>query len=304
MIAFSTCWNSSKNTDGETMIRQILDLGFDTIELSHGMNISLLPGVKKAFDDGLFKVCGLHNYCPSPVEVMVDSPDCYEFTAHRKNERERAVKLTLQTLDYAEKFGAKYVVLHMGSVAMPRISRELTKMVQEGGLNNREYVKLKLKLVKTREKLSSLYMKRAREALDQIIEHAESKKIALAIESRSSYEDVPTEREMVRLQEDYKDAACVGYWHDFGHVQLKANLDLLDHREWLHKMGPYLVGGHLHDVVWPASDHRVPFLGSINYDELLPVFTPEKPLVWELHPHRKEEDIRKALPLWKERYGS
>lgn len=303
MIAFSTCWNSSKHTDGEAMIRQILDLGFDTIELSHGMNISLLPGVQKAYAAGGFKVCGLHNYCPSPVEVMVDAPDCYEYTAHRKEERERAIKLTLKTLDFAEKFSAKYVVIHLGSVAMRRRSRELTKMVAEGQLNSREYVKLKHKLIQQREKLGPLYIKRAREALDQIAPYAEEKKIALGVESRSSYEDVPSEREMVALMKDYSASEYVGYWHDFGHVQLKANLDLLNHPEWLRKMEPYLIGGHLHDVVWPAGDHRVPFLGSIDYDKLIPCFTPEKPLVWELNPRRKEEDIRRSLPIWKERYG-
>ena len=40
--------DESIHTEGEAMIREILDLGFDTIELSHGMSISLLPGVKKA----------------------------------------------------------------------------------------------------------------------------------------------------------------------------------------------------------------------------------------------------------------
>ena len=110
-------------------------------------------------------------------------------------------------------------------------------------------------------------------------------------------------REMIALQKDYAASEYVGYWHDFGHVQLKANLDMLDHAEWLRCMEPHLIGGHLHDVIWPASDHRVPFHGSINYDALIPCFAPEKPLVWELNPRRKAEDIRQALPLWKERYG-
>ena len=42
MIAFSTCWNSQKHSDGYTMIKEIVDLGFDTIEISHGLKISLL----------------------------------------------------------------------------------------------------------------------------------------------------------------------------------------------------------------------------------------------------------------------
>ena len=51
MIAFSTCWNSSRHNDGEEMIDEILELGFDTIEISHGLSIALLPGIKKAYGD-------------------------------------------------------------------------------------------------------------------------------------------------------------------------------------------------------------------------------------------------------------
>ena len=76
MIAFSTCWNSSRHDDGEEMIDEILELGFDTIEISHGLSVSLLPGIKKAYQAGKFKVSGLHNFCPSPVEVLIDAPDC------------------------------------------------------------------------------------------------------------------------------------------------------------------------------------------------------------------------------------
>ncbi|MFV1995014.1 MAG: sugar phosphate isomerase/epimerase family protein [Verrucomicrobiales bacterium] len=302
MIAFSTCWNSSRHTDGEAMIREIVEMGFDNIELSHGMNISLFPGVKKAFEEKLFRVSGLHNFCPSPVEVMIDAPDCYEFTSHRPAERERALKLTFKTLDFAEKFGASYVVLHLGSVAMKRHSRALTKMVSDGEIHSREFVKLKLKLVAQREKASTLYVKRAREALERIAEHAEKCKVRVAVESRSSYEDIPSEREMVQIMADFH-SDYVGYWHDFGHVQLKHNLCLLDHREWLAKMEPYLIGCHLHDVEWTARDHRVPLSGTINYDELMPYVSPEKPLVWELSPRRKKADVVSALPLWKERYS-
>ena len=304
MIAFSTCWNSGRHTDGEAMIQEILDLGFDTIELSHGMNISLLAGALKAYEAGRFQVCGVHNYLPSPVEVMVDAPDCYEFTGKRKDERERAIKLTLTTLEFAEKFNAKYVVLHMGSIPMKRISRDLTKLVNCGALNSRKYVRLKHKLIGIREEKSPDLLPFAREALDQLAPRAREKNVVLAVESRSRYEDVPSEREMLALMREYAGSEFIGYWHDFGHVQLKDNLDLLDHREWLTSMRPYLVGGHLHDVIWPARDHRVPFAGSIDYRELMSNFTPEMPLVWELSPSQKSDDIRAALPRWIELYGN
>jgi sugar phosphate isomerase/epimerase len=303
MLSFSTCWNSSRHTNGEDLVREILEMGFDTIEISHGLSVSLLPGIKQAYERGGFKVSGLHNFCPSPVEVMIDAPDCYEFTSHRPYERERAISLTIKTLEYAKQFDASYVVLHMGSVPMKKMSKQLTTMVKEGKLNSREYVKLKLKTIETREKLAPLYVKRAKAALTLIAGKAEEVGIPVAVESRSKYEDVPSEREMVEVMEEFKDNPFVGYWHDFGHVQLKANLSMLSHYEWLKTMQPYLIGCHLHDVQWPARDHQVPLTGTVQYDKLIPLVDPAKPMVWELSPRRKKEQILECLPKWIERYG-
>ena len=159
-----------------------------------------------------------------------------------------------------------------------------------------------MKCVKKREKSGGLYFNRAIEALEEIAEKAAEFKVKLAVESRSKYEDVPTEREMIALQNHFADNEWVGYWHDFGHVQLKHNLRLLEHDFWLQHMEPFVIGAHVHDVVWPHRDHRVPFTGTLNYDRLLTHFKPEMPFVWELSPGRKEEQIRIALQCWKEKF--
>ena len=83
MLSFSTCWNNARHNCGEQVIDEIVDLGFSNIELSHGMMITKLPGIMEAFKKGKFNCCGVHNYFPSPVEVMIDAPDAYEYTSHR-----------------------------------------------------------------------------------------------------------------------------------------------------------------------------------------------------------------------------
>jgi len=302
MLSFSTCWNSSRHTDGEAMVDEILSLGFDTIEISHGLKVSLLPGIKRAFADGRVKVSGVHNFCPSPVEVMIDAPDAYEFTSHRPHERERALALTLKTVEFAAEFAAKYVVLHLGTVPMTKLSRELTQMVADGLEHTPEYVRRKLKMIRKRESLSGFYSRRSKTALGIIAQTAEKVKVPVAVESRSSYEQVPSEREMLPLLEEFP-GPWVGYWHDFGHVQLKANLGLLDHYEWLASVSPRLLGCHLHDVQWPQRDHRVPFQGSVDYDRLLPLVPHRAPLVWELSPSRRAEDIVMARLVWLAKYS-
>lgn len=300
MLAFSSCWNNSRHTDGEAMIEEIVDLGFRQIELSHGMSVAKLPGLRKAFQRGLFTCAGIHNFFPSPVEVMIDAPDAYEFTSHRPSERQRALALSLRTLELAAEFEARYLVLHMGSVPLdPRKwSQRLTTLVAAGRQNHPEYVKAKLAFVRKREKIAPLYYQRALEALTTLAERAASFGVKLAIESRSHFEDMPNEQEMENLQDHFADNPWVGYWHDFGHVQLKHNLGLLDHCEWLERIAPRLMGGHVHDVEWPARDHRVPFAGTLDYPAILGFFPQDCPLTWELSPSREAAEIRSALALW------
>ena len=205
MIAFSTCWNSHKHSDGLAMVEEIVELGFDTIEISHGLKVSLLPGIIRAYQEKIVKVSGVHNFCPSPVEVLIDAPDCYEFTSHRERERKRAVDLTLATIRTAERFNAKYIVMHLGSIPMKRISPKLEKLASNNELESKAYEKLKSKLIKKRQKIAPLYIERAMSALDQVISEASKNNINLGIESRSAYEDLPNEDELISLMEHYND---------------------------------------------------------------------------------------------------
>lgn len=283
------------------MVDEILGLGFSELELSHGMTVAKLPGLRKAFADGRFTCIGVHNYFPSPVEVMIDAPDAYEFTSHRAWDRKRAMDMSLKTLEVAAEFRARYVVLHMGSVPMKpkKWTRALTTMLSEGKQEKPAFARRRAAFIKKREKIAPLYYQRAIEALETLAERAAELDLVLAVESRSRFEDMPTESEMLRLQEHFKDDPHVRYWHDFGHVQLKHNLGLLDHTEWLESAAPYLYGGHVHDVQWPARDHRVPFTGELDFKDLIPRFPEDAPLTWELSPTRKADEIAEAYTVWR-----
>ena len=113
------------------MLREIkTELGFDLVELGHGIRLSLVPGIQQMFDAGEVRFSSLHNFCPLPVEVMVASPNCYEFSGASIDERERAVKQTSQTIDFAERLGAPFVVLHLGRVKMRPITDILIRMTK------------------------------------------------------------------------------------------------------------------------------------------------------------------------------
>ena len=181
------------------MLREIVDLGFDRVELGHGIRISLMPGIQKMYDAGKMKFSSLHNFCPLPVEVMGASPDCYQFSAWHPQERERAVKQTFQTIDFAERLGAPFVVMHLGEVAMQPITDILIKLAKKGSLFSREYVRKKIKAVEKREAAAPRYLERVKDCLRRIVEYATSKNIRLGIEGRRGYEEIPSERELPAL---------------------------------------------------------------------------------------------------------
>src|SRR5213076_1055483 len=221
MIAFSTCWNSGRHNAGDKMLREIKGkLGFELIELGHGIRISLMPGIQQMFDAGQVRFSSLHNFCPLPVEVMTASPDCYQFSAGSSEERERAMKQTLQTIDFAARLDAPFVVLHLGQVKMPPITEHLIKLATNGAYLSRKYVRLKVGAVQKREKIAPAYLQRVKDCLRRVIEHAASKNVRLALESRRGYEEIPTERELPALLDELT-SPHLGYWHDFGHSQIK-----------------------------------------------------------------------------------
>ena len=88
------------------MLQEILDLGFERVELGHGIRLSLMEGIQRYYEAGKVQFSTLHNFCPLPIEITGPAPDCYQFSSHRESERERAVKLTLQTIDFAKRLGA------------------------------------------------------------------------------------------------------------------------------------------------------------------------------------------------------
>lgn len=303
MFACSTCWNSGRHTDGEAMLQEIVDLGFDHVELGHGIRLSLMEGIQRFHAQGKVRFTSLHNFCPLPIEITRASPDCYQYSSHRPAERDRAMKFTLQTIDFAERLGASFVVLHLGRVPMQPITDQLINLALAGGHLSREYVRAKISAVQKREAKAPFYLQRVREILEKIVEYATSKNIHLGIESRQAYEEIPSEREIPEILE-HLNSPYAGYWHDFGHIQIKENLGFLNHVDWLTGIRNRLFGCHLHDTAWPGQDHRAPFTGGIDYDKLIPLLPKSCLFVWEMSPRRKKEEITLSLAQWRERFPS
>jgi len=303
MISFSTCWNSRRHNSGDAMLREIkTKLGFELIELDHGIRMPLMPGIQKMFDGGEIRFSSLDNFCLLPDEAAVASPACYKFSAASVEERERAVTQTFQAIDLAGQLNAPFVVLHLGEVTMPPITDRLIAMAKAGQYLSREYVRLKIKAVQERERHAPQYLQHVKDCLRRVIEYAGSKGVRLGIESRRAFEDIPTERELAELL-DEMNSPQLGYWHDFGHSQIKENLGFIDHAEWLRAVGPRTFGCHVQDCLWPAREDQLPFTGAVDFEKLVPLLPTNCLFVWKMNPNRTADAIRQSVQMWKERFG-
>jgi sugar phosphate isomerase/epimerase len=295
-IAFSTCWNSARHRHGEEMLQEILELGFRAVELSHGIRLPLVDGIRRFVADGTIEVSSLHNFCPLPIDIMQAAPDCFQCTSHRSDERARALRHTLETIDLAARVGAKRVVLHLGSVPIGKRSIRLIDYLHHGKTSDRRFILLKTEALKKRAKLD--YYPRVAEWLAKIADRAAQAGIQLGVENRIGIETFPSEQEFRRLFQDFS-PEVVGYWHDFGHAQIRHHLSLIDHRSWLIEMLPRLLGCHVHDVKFPDRDHQVPLSGEISFSELIPLVPRTVPLVWELSSGVTASEIKVVLQRWR-----
>ena len=303
MISFSTGWNSERHATGDAMLGEIKDkLGFDLIELDHSVRASLMPGIQKMFSTGQIRVSSLHNFCPSPAGAAASSIDCSKFSAASAGERERAVMQTFESIDLAEQLKAPYVVLHLGSVSMSPVTDQLIVLAKAGEYLSRQYVRLKISAVQEREKIAPECLERVKGCLGRIIEYAAAKNVKIGLEARRNYEQIPSERELLQLLEEMN-SPFLGYWHDFGHTQIKENLGFLDHAEWLCAVGSRAFGCHVHDCIWPARDHQPPFTGGIDFEKLVPLLPANCLFVWEMHANRTPDAIRSSVRMWEERFG-
>jgi sugar phosphate isomerase/epimerase len=301
VIAFSTWWNSRRHKTGETGLREIKSkLGFDLIELDQSVGMS--PGVQKMLDSGEVRVSSLDNFCSLPGNAPSNRSDRYKFSAASAEEREHTVTLTFQAIDLAWQLKAPFILLHLGQVNMPPITDRLIAMAKAGKYLSRQYVRMKINAVQEREKVAPECVERVKNCLHRVIEYAASKNVRIGLEARRDYEQIPTEHELVEILKEMN-SPHLGYWHDFGHSQIKDNLGFIDHAEWLRTVGPRAFGVHVHDCIWPARDQQPPFTGGVDFEKLVPLLPTNCLFVWKMNPNTTVDVIRRSVQMWKERFG-
>jgi sugar phosphate isomerase/epimerase len=276
------------------MLEEIAELGFGYVELSHGVRISLIPGVLRALDEGMIKVSSVHNFCPLPVGINHAAPNLFEPSAPGERERAMWLRQTLRTIEFAESIGCDRMVIHSGSVRFllrnPAAALEALEDDKEATQEQRQ--KARDKLLKRMRKRQPKYKERLVESLGMIAEACGKAGLKGGLENREGYTELPLDEEAQELQQLVSEHGVFGYWHDAGHAQLKDSAGLLQHAAFLEQMRPHLIGFHLHDVSEEGKDHQPPGSGIIDWDMIASHIQQEDTVVLELSPRLKTEQIR------------
>jgi len=284
------------------MLREIRSLGFDYAELSHGIRISLLPGIFEAVDTGEIRISTLHNFCPLPLGVERPAPNLYKFTALDPRERESAFRHTMKTIETAARLKAGLVVLHLGCIEMSDYTDRLLEMAKKNQRETPKYEKLCAEVMEKREQRKDKHIQAAHELLRRLAREAAARGLRLGIENREGLEEIPLESDYPLFFREFSDTT-VAYWHDTGHAQIKENLGFIHHALHLESLADRLAGFHIHDVGFPGYDHLPPGMGMIDFPALQPMVKPEHIKVFELGPWVPTEDAKRGVEHIKNIWG-
>jgi sugar phosphate isomerase/epimerase len=279
------------------MLREMRDLGFDRVELSHGIRITLVPGILKAVEEGLVKVGSTHNFCPLPMGVQHAAPNYFQPSSPDSRDRDQWVRHTKRSIDFAAQVGASVLVCHLGSVKYfwlqpdRRMEAYLVDHPDAARSGDKAYRALVEKaLVNLRRKMVPFWQ-RTQDSVRSVLDYSAEKNVRLGLENREAFVELPVDADFPAFLAGMPPPAPVGYWHDSGHAHLKEGMGLLDHRGQLEANAHRQIGFHLHDVDSEGRDHQAIGTGTIDFDMVSRFWRPEHLFVIELSPRVSVEGV-------------
>lgn len=281
------------------MLREMAALGFEYVELSHGIRITLVPGILKAVEEGVVKISSTHNFCPLPTGVTQAAPNLFEPSSREHREHDQWLRHTKRSIDFAAQVKARALVCHLGSVTFfwfnpARAVREHLRAHPQAGRTPEDgayHALLKKSLAKLRKRMPPFW-EQVKASIDEILEYARQKNVKLGFENREKFEELPLDADYADFLAGFPAEAPVGYWHDTGHADIKESMGMLNHRQHLEKLAPRAIGFHLHDVSADGHDHQPIGEGHIDFKMVSSFWRADQLLTIELGPRITVEEVQ------------
>lgn len=280
------------------MLCEIADLGFSHVELSHGIRITLVPGLLKAVEEGVIKVGSTHNFCPLPTGITRAAPNLFEPSSSDSRERDQWLRQTQRSIEFAAQLNARVLVVHLGSVRfglVDPVKKLDAYATQHPGVDlstDPEYQELLSASLEKMRKRMGPYWDRVLHCIEGVRAFAAERGVALGFENREGFEELPLDADFEKLIYGVTQPNTVGYWHDTGHAELKQRMGLLKHREHLEKHAARLIGFHLHDVDIEGHDHQPVGEGTVDFAMISSFWKPHHLLVLEFSPRLEVKDVK------------
>ena len=301
MIGISTSWRSEISDNGPEIIQAILDLGVEGVELEYRITAPMLKEILPLLKREGVSVTSLHNFFPLPEGLPKEkaSGDVFSLSSPDGEERALAVKYTLRTMEWAEEFGARAVVLHLGKIPMDDPTGDLKKLYDQKKIQTEERKNFINEQKEIRARKSRKHLDAALRSLEKLALEADRRRISLGLENRINIQDFPDFDEFKTLFREFS-GGPVRYWHDLGHATVQQNLGLADQREFLENFSHLLVGVHLHGCRG-YDDHYAPGSGEEDYSLLQNFLRPDTLLVVETHHRASREELLQGLEFLRTR---
>jgi sugar phosphate isomerase/epimerase len=294
--ALSTMWAVQPRfqRDLRGFMEKAAELGFEAIEINHSMDAEAVGAI---LGHRVLPVTSVH--APAPLERHPRHGWNRELNLASRDEEERAlaVSYTRLSIELAEQAGARAVVVHLGHIGERLLNSEsrLRRMYDARHVQPVAWDALIDETVRERASLAAPYLEQARRSLAELVEHAEPRGVALGLECRLGYHEIPSPREARELLAPYP-TSVAGYWHDVGHAEVQHRLGLTVLDAWFEEAGDRLIGVHIHDVRG-LTDHRAPGKGDVDFRRLAPRLPATALRTFEIDQHEPDEDVRAALEL-------
>ena len=299
LLALSTMWAVQPRFERDlgAFMERAAELGYEAIEINHSMDAEQIGAI---LGHATLPVTGVHAPAPLERDGRRGSNRDLNLASTDEEERALAVHYPRRSIDVAADAGASAVVVHLGSAGERAISAadRLRRMYPRRQLAGDAWEDAIFEARRERARRSPPYLAQARRSLAELVAYAEPKGVALGLECRLRYHQIPLPEEMVDLLAPYPREAA-GYWHDVGHAEVLHRLGLVERGAWFDLLGDRLLGSHLHDVDG-LQDHRAPGRGDVDFAWLAERLPATAARTFEINQHEPDESVHNAIALLRE----
>lgn len=294
LFSLSTCWNVDRHQSGRAMIGELMQTGFRRFELNYHVTREMADEILPMAERGEIGISSVHNVFPDVLDNTY-GPDSLLLGFPDREKRERAINLTLGSVEQAVRFGAEAVVIHPGEASMPtEFSRLMDRLCHAGRRDTRDYTDLLAVFKRMRAETAPTHTSLIRDSLETVCNRMVQKgwNVKLGIETRSMAHQIPDFEEARQIL-DGLPGMPVYLWNDIGHSSVLEAIGMVDAHASSLKLLDRTLGLHIHDIQGTA-DHYCPYQFTDKTDRWLDVIRAAPIKVFEVSRSCTAEDIRRS----------